>query len=170
MPQNETPPETNEQTADQGSAEAEIATREAAELEERLSSERIAQARNESDAIGAEVEKQANTTLIGAAAKGRENLLNKLRDHSAAQAAKPAYEPPPMTEGMRSRIEEEMEAGRRAQAKHQAQWDSRPVAKPDPREGGPGRPVHRPGDVVPDPTLTNTTGFVAGSKKYSPTV
>lgn len=169
MPQNETPPETNEQTADQGSSEAEIAAREAADLEERLSSERIAQARNESDAVGAEVEKQA-TTIIGAAAKGRENLLNKLREHSAAVAAKAVYVPPPMTENMRSRIDEELEAGRRAQAKHQAQWDSRPIAKPDPREGGPGRPVHRPGDVVPDPTLGNTTGFVAGTKKFSPNV
>lgn len=169
MPQNETPPETNEQTANQGSAETEIAAREAAALEERLSAERIAQANSESEAAGKQAE-SIEPTLIGAAAKGRENLLNKLREHSAAQAAKEAYTPPPMTDNMRSRIEEEQAAGRRAVARHQAQLDNRPVPKPDPREGGPGRPVHRPNDVVPDPTQVNTTGFAAGTKRYSPNV
>lgn len=169
MPQNETPPEQNEQTTNQGSAEAEISAREAADLDERLSAERIAQARNESEAAGAAAE-ATEPTLIGAAAKGRDHLLNRLREHSAKEAEKAAYSPPPMTDRMRERLEEEQAAGRRATERHQAQLDYKPVPKPDPREGQPGRPVHRPNDVVPDPTVLAPSGFAAGTKRFSPNV
>lgn len=175
MPQNETPTETQEPTADldaaidmamdnvQAGAENETSAREAAALEERLNAERIAQARNESDEAGEEMER---ATVIGAAAQGREYLLQKLRAH--ADKPKEVYVPPPMTERQRTRLEEEMEAGRRAGAKQQAQAAHRPVPPHDPREPGPSTPVHRPGNIVPDPTLANTTGFAAGTKVYSP--
>lgn len=174
MPQNETPPDMNEPTAElddaidkamenvQASAESETSAREAAALEEHLNSERIAQARNESDAAGEEMER---TTVIGAAAQGREFLLQKLRAHN--DKPKAVYVPPPMTERQQSRLEEEMEAGRRAVAKQQAQIDSRPIPPRDPREGS-SAPVHRPGNLVPDPTLRNTSGFAAGTKVFSP--
>lgn len=168
MPQNETPPETNEQT---DNAQAEASDRETAALEEMLAAQQLAERRTESDAVAAELDKEDSTTLIGAAAKGREYLLQQMRKHSATEAAnKKAYVPPPLTDRQSERTRMEMEAGRRAQAKHQAQFDSRPGATRDPREGGPATPVHRPNDVVPDPTLTNTSGFAAGTKKFSPDV
>jgi hypothetical protein len=180
MQPNETPVEASEPTADldaeidkamenvdvQAVAENQTSSREAAALEERLNAERIAQARNESDEAGEEMER---TTLIGAAAKGRESLLAKLRDHS--QKPKEVYIPPPMTERQLSRREEEMEAGRRAVAKQQAQITHRPVPPHDSREGGPSTPIHRPGNLVPDPGLmTNgsSPAFVAGTKVFSP--
>lgn len=175
MQPNETPTETNAPTADldaaidiamedvQAQAESETSNREAAELEERLNAERIAQARNESDAAGEEMER---STLIGAAAKGRDTLLAKLREHS--QKPKEVYTPPPMTERQLSRREEEMEAGRKAVEKHQAQIAHRPIPPHDKREGGPSVPLHRPGNLVPDPTVANTSGFAAGTKVFSP--
>lgn len=166
MRQNDNPPETNEQTDDiQASAESDSSAREAAALEERLNAERIAQARNESDIAGEEMER---ATLIGTAAKGRDALLDKLRDH--ANKPKEVYSPPAMTDRQRTRLEEEMAAGRRAQEKAQAQQAHRPVPPHDPREPGPSTPIHRPGNLVPDPILmTNgsTPAFVAGTKVFS---
>jgi hypothetical protein len=166
MPQNDSPPETNEQTDNiQAQAENETSAREAADLEERLTAERIAQARNESDAIGEEMER---TTVLGVAAQGREALLDKLREH--ATKPKEVYTPPAMTDRQKTRLEEEMAAGRAAQAKAQAQLAHRPVPPVDPREGTAGRPVHRPGNVVPDPILMaagSTPAFVAGTKVFS---
>lgn len=151
MPQNETPPEAIEQTADVSGAgelaQAETSDRETAELEEKLAAQRIVEARANNEASVPE-----EPTLIGAAAKGRDHLLNQMREHAAkTAAAKTAYVPPPMTERQRERLEEEMTAGRRATEKAAAQMVARPQPVRDPREPGPNIPVHRPNDVVPDP-------------------
>jgi hypothetical protein len=169
MQPNETPPEANEPTAEniQAFAENETATREAADLEERLSAQRVAQARNESEAAGKEMERNENV-LGSLAAQGRDRLLAKLREH--ASKPKPAYVPPPMTDRQRERLEEEMNAGAKAVARAQAQQVARPIPPRDPREPGPSTPVHRPDNVVPDPILRDTTGFAAGTKVYSPDV
>lgn len=171
MPQNETPPETNEQTADTVEENAQAATsdRETAALEEALARQQIAQRRSESDAVAAEMDKPPEVTLIGAAAKGREYLLQQMREHAATTAAnKKTYVPPPMTDRQMERTQMELEAGRRAQAKHQAQYDNRPMPKPDPREAGPSTPVHRPNDVVPDPMDRAVQGSGGKLKPFSP--
>lgn len=153
----------------QAEAEDNVSAREAAELEERLAVEAIASARQNGDDAGAAEENAIQqTTLIGAAAKGRDHLLQKMREHSANTAAKAAYVPPPLTDRQRERLEMEMAAGKRANAKAQAQADFRPVPPKDKSEGY-STPVHRPANVVPDPKLT-ATPFAAGTKQYSPDV
>lgn len=147
----------------QALAENDISAREAATLEEGIQSEQIAQARNESDEAGEEMER---TTIIGAAAQGREFLLARLRQHS--DKPKEVYVPPPMSARQLEKLELEMAAGKRAVERAEAQNTNRPVPPRDPREPGPSTPVHRPGNIVPDPLLTNTTGFAAGTKVYSP--
>lgn len=140
--------------------------REAAALEERLAAERVAQARANGEEAAAMKEPEPDPEpLITMAAKGREYLLEQMRLHQ--NKPKKEYVPPPMTDKMRANIEEEMEAGRRTQQRHQEQWDNRPQPKPDPREGGPSTPVHRPGNVVPDPKLP-AGPFAAGTKVFSP--
>lgn len=89
-------------------------------------------------------------TIIGLAAQGRDVLLDALRKH-AAETTKIEYVPPPRTERQMSALEEELEAGRRAQARAQAQLDARPVDRADPNKEGFITPVYRPGDMVPDP-------------------
>lgn len=90
-------------------------------------------------------------SLIGLAAQGRDVLLNALRKH--AEEAKPVeYVPPPRTARQMTQLEEELEAGRRAQARAEAQQASRPPPAPEPGKEGFSTPVYRPGDVVPNPT------------------
>lgn len=96
-------------------------------------------------------------TIIGLAAQGMDVLHDAIRKHNA-QPAIPAYSPPPMTERQIAAREEELAAGRRTQAKAQAQWDSRPIPEKVPNEGF-TTPVHRPADFVPginskDPGIT----------------
>jgi len=91
---------------------------------------------------------QEEVSIIGLAAQGREVLLEQLRQH-AERTKKPEYIPPPRTARQMSQLEEELEAGRRSQAKAQAQLDSRPPPEKPVNEGF-TTPVHRPGDFVPD--------------------
>lgn len=93
-------------------------------------------------------QQQEPVSVIGLAAQGMDVLHDALRKHAAQTAPKP-YTPPPMTERQLSQREAELEAGRRAQQKAQAQFDSRPIEKPAPNEGF-TTPVHRPGDFVPN--------------------
>ena len=152
----------------QAVAEQQHSAREAAALEEKLQAERLTAARAASEAAekgivehtGAEEE-----ALVSVAAKGREYLMQKLREH--AEKPKPVYVPPPMTERMRANIEAEMEAGRRAQAKHEAQQASRPVPPKEPWDGS-NTPVFRPGTLVPDPTKPAPNGFAAGTATFDP--
>jgi hypothetical protein len=152
----------------QAQVEQESSAREAAALEEKLQAERIATARAASEAAekGGEAQPEENEeALVSVAAKGREYLMQKLREH--AEKPKPVYVPPPMTERMRANIEAEMEAGRRTQARHEAQQASRPVPPKEPWDGT-NTVVFRPGTNVPDPTVPAPSGYVAGSGTYDP--
>jgi hypothetical protein len=170
MPQNETPPEVIEPTAED--MQAEVSDREIAELEERLAAQQLVEKRASSDAVAAEMDANPTpATLIGAAAKGREHLLQQMRAHSEMEAAnKKSYVPPVPTERQSERTRMEMEAGARAAARHAAQQASRPIPARDPREGGPPIPVHRPNDVVPDPMARAVTGSGGPLKPFSPNV
>lgn len=77
-------------------------------------------------------------------------LLDALREHAKKSEAV-EYVPPPRTARQMSALEEELEAGRRAQAKAEAQQASRPVNPAEPVKEGFTTPVYRPGDAVPDP-------------------
>lgn len=138
----------------QAENEAQTSNREAAALEERLTAERVAQARmmNEQAEASVEVKPAAQEeTMMSLAAKGREALLHRMRQHEELTRNKPAYVPPPLTERQRSKLEEEMEAGRRAVQRHADQLAHRPPRVADPVKEGFSTPVHRPGLAVPDP-------------------
>lgn len=103
-------------------------------------------------------------TLIGLAAQGREALLEGLRQH--AENNKPVeYVPPPRTARQMTQLEAELNAGRASQQRAEAQQVNRPVQPKDPNEGF-TTPVHRPGDVVPDPTIAAKGGSVAGTRQF----
>lgn len=85
--------------------------------------------------------------ILGLAAKGREHLLDGLRQH--AQRAKPAeYIPPPRTPRQMAQLEAELAAGRKTQQKAAEQLAHRPPPERD-RNEGLTTPVHRPNDFVP---------------------
>jgi hypothetical protein len=96
-------------------------------------------------------------TLIGLAAQGMDALHDAIRANSQTPVAD--YIPPPRTERQMTQLEQELEAGRRAQQKAQAQQDARPVPVKDVSEGF-TNPVHRPGDMVPDP-MTGRMGPIS---------
>lgn len=96
-------------------------------------------------------------SVIGLAAQGREALLEGLRQHAARSKPK-EYVTPPRTERQMSQLEEELEAGRKAQQKAEAQQASRPVPARDPSEGS-SVPAYRPGDRVPDPVTGKLGAF-----------
>lgn len=105
-------------------------------------------------------------SLVSVMSKGRENLLQKMREHAADAAAKRnSYAPPPLTERQRNALAEEQAAGQRARERHEAELALRPPPKRDPSDGT-STPVHRPGNLVPDPTMMAPAGFVAGTKPY----
>lgn len=115
----------------------------------------------------AEAEKSEEpVSIIGLAAQGREVLLDGLRKH-AEQSKPKEYIPPPRTPRQMEALQEELEAGRRAQQRAQDQLAARPAPERDPNEGF-TNPVHRPGDVVPDPTVAAPSGFAAGNRGYGP--
>lgn len=183
MPQNANQVEANEPPADIDAAlDAALeksgvdldkqAIKSAAEAEERRSAELIAQSRETRPETEGPIEttELEDESLVQVMSQGREHLLQKMREHAKQSAAKKeAYSPPPMTDRMRLRIEEEQAAGRRAAARHQAELSYRTPPPPDPTEGS-TTPVHRPGSAVPDPTVPAPSGFVAGSGQYSPEV
>lgn len=124
--------------------------------EERNAAIRLAAARAAESATAPRDEPPTDEEpLVSVMAKGRAYLEQKFREHAAKP--KVEYVPPPMTAGMRERIEEEQAAGRRVVEKHAAQQAARPAPPRDPSEGF-TTPVYRPGDVVPDPT--------GGNKKF----
>lgn len=163
----EAPQQINDDMADQATAEADTSNREAAALEEKLMAERVAQA----NMAGEDVVKSARVEpepemLVTMAAKGRDYLLEQMRQLQAKHDALPAYAPPPRTERQQAALELELAAGRRAQEKHAAQDASRPQPKPE-KWDGTTAPVHRPGEVVPDPILA-AGAFAAGTRVYGP--
>ncbi len=167
----EAPQQNNEDF--QAEAEAEMANREAAALEEKLMASKVATARMAGEEVvksmGAKPEEEM---LVSMAAKGRDYLIDRIQKLTAERAAQPAYAPPAMTDRQKAAREIEMEAGRRAQAKHAAQEASRPPRPADVKTEGFTRPVYRPGDLVPDPTVPPTIGrdgpFSAGTRVYGP--
>lgn len=128
----------------------------AAAAEERAMAERIAAANAEQPAVIAApgALEYVEEDLATVASKGRDYLMQKLREHNDALARKPAYKPPEMSAQMRDRINEEMEAGRRAQQRHE---EARKAQLPPDRNAneiaaeGSNTPVFRPGNMVTDP-------------------
>lgn len=81
---------------------------------------------------------------------GEQQLQEFLKQVNLANQPPPPPPPPPeMTVRQRTQIEEEMEAGRKAVARHAAQQAHRPQPKPDPTEGK-TTPVFRPEDYIPN--------------------
>lgn len=139
----------------------------AAAAEERRMAELLAQSRKQQEDPATVATPAENESLVSVMAKGREHLMQRMREHMEAEKAKKeAYKPPPMTDRQRANLEAEMAAGRRAQERHAAAAAARPVPPRDPSEGT-STPVHRPGNLVPDPRVSAPSGFVAGSAQYS---
>lgn len=114
--------------------------------------------------------KPEEQTIVGLAAQGMDVLHDAIRAHSN-QPTHPAYIPPPRTGRQMTALQEELEAGRRAQQRAQAQLEAsraaRAAAPKDPKEGF-TTPVYRPGEVVPDPKVPAVGGFAAGTKVFGP--
>lgn len=109
---------------------------------------------------------QEDESLVSIMAQGREHLLQRMREHAAEiEAKKSAYKPPPMTDRQRAMLAEEQAAGQRAAQRHAEQLAARPPTPKEPWDGS-NTPVHRPGNVVPDPTVAAPSGFVAGSGQF----
>jgi hypothetical protein len=143
-------------------AENQGSVRAAADAEERAMAERVQGARAAERAAEQmeaaqrpEVVEEEPQDIASIAARGREYLMDRMRQHQEEQTAREVgYVPPPMSAGMRDRINEELEAGRKTQAKHEAQKANRPA--PDINENerkaeGSNAPVMRPGNMVTDP-------------------
>lgn len=136
----------------------------AAASEEKLAAQRIAnQKAMEAATAKAMGDAAEPEEALGAmASKGREYLLERLRQHAETNKPVP-YVPPPMSDRMRVKLEEEQAAGRKSTERHEAQVASRPVPVKTAAEGF-TTPVFRPNDVVPDPKAIGH-----GAKTYSPT-
>lgn len=117
-----------------------------AEAEEQNMARRVALAKQNQEE--AEKGEMLSQSTLSAAAKGRDALKQAFEAQKERNKPKP-YVPPPRTERQMTALQEELEAGRRTQAKAQEQYDNRPQPTPDPNEGF-TTPVHRPNDAVPD--------------------
>lgn len=106
--------------------------------------------------------------LVDVAARGYDALHEAFRKHNENAAKRKEYVPPPRTERQMSALEEELEAGRKAQQRAEAQQKASQPPKTDLNKEGFTTPVYRPGDVVPDPTIPATGNFVAGTRTYGP--
>ncbi len=177
MPQSDSQAETNKQAPDPIDAALEAvleksgvdldqkAIQDAAAAEERRAAALLAQSR----AQQAEPLPEPEENLMSLAAKGREHLMQRLREHAAKSAAKKEeHKPPPMTERMRQNIEAEQAAGKRARERHEAEAAARTPPPAKEVWDGTNTPVMRPGDVVPDPLVPAGTGFAAGNRQYGP--
>jgi hypothetical protein len=142
------------------------AIKDAAAAEERRSAALIAQvnaAQEEPASKPAEDE-----SLVSVMSQGREHLMQRMREHAEKTAAKKEeYKPPPLTEKMRAVIDEEQAAGIRVRERHEREQASRPPPPAKEKWDGSNTPVHRPGSLVPDPTIPARGGFAAGTKQYS---
>lgn len=94
------------------------------------------------------------------AAQGRDALHEQFRRHNENQAKQKAYVPPPRTERQMSALQEELEAGARANARSIAQQEAaRPPAPVETANEGFTTPVYRPNDMVPDPVTKKLGAF-----------
>jgi hypothetical protein len=164
--------ETNAETQVEAAAETQQPLPKAdASAEEAAQAEAVAKAKAIDEQVAAAMEgrptshepvhvPEPEVSLASIASQGREALLDAMRRHSENKP--PPYVPPAMTERQLSRREEEMEAGRRAVARAQAQQATRPVPTEDRVKEGFTTPVYRPDNAVPDPTIPAVNGVVAG--------
>jgi hypothetical protein len=117
--------------------------------------ENLARLKALSDAMQVQAE-QANAppelTIGELALQGHEAIEEAMRKHNA-QPPLPPYIPPPRTPRQMTALEQELEAGRRAQQRAEEQQRSRPVEAPDMNKEGFTTPVYRPDNMVPDPML-----------------
>lgn len=123
---------------------------------EEINSARI-KAQIEREQAVAENSARESPTLIEVAAQGMDALHAAILARS--QEVPPPYVPPPRTERQMSQLQEELEAGRRAQQRAEAQQASRPVEKTDMGKEGFTTPVYRPDNMVPDP-MTGKMGAI----------
>lgn len=100
------------------------------------------------------------------AARGYDALQEAFAKHNAIKPKE--YVPPPRTERQMTALEEELAAGARAVARAKAQQEASRPAPVDMNKEGFTTPVYRPGDVVPDPTVSAVGGTVAGTRQYGP--
>ena len=107
--------------------------------------------------------------IVEVAARGYDALHEAFARHNAIKPKE--YIPPPRTARQMSALEEELEAGRKAQQRAEAQRDAARPPPPDRNEGF-NTPVYRPGNLVPDPTILATSGpgglSAAGTREYGP--
>jgi hypothetical protein len=170
-PMQERPMEAVQEKTQEVSAETEkLKNREAADREEALQAQAIAQVKALNDAAEGKAGAEP-LSLLTVAASGRDKLADAFKEHNRKVAEnKKEYVPPAMTARQLANREEEFAAGRAASERAAAQLASRPQPKTDLKEGFTS-PMYRPGDAVPDPMLmTNgsTPMSVAGTGKYDP--
>jgi hypothetical protein len=137
-----------------------------ADAEERAQAQKLA----ELNALDVQVQSKpvedlTELPMVTILERGRDTLEEAMRQNQRKmQEAATAYVPPPRTEAQNSRLQEELEAGRKAQARAEeqlrAQRELAARTQPDPREGT-STPVHRSGLMVPNPK--------GGSGVYAPT-
>lgn len=130
---------------------------------EALNAER---ARKQVELHNAAAERADPVPIADIAARGYDALHEAFRRHNEQNKPK-EYVPPPRTERQMTALQEELEAGRRTQARAQAQQDARPPTPPNPNEGF-TTPAYRPGNLVPDPTVAAVGGSAAGNRVYGP--
>lgn len=115
--------------------------------------------------------KEEEPNILGLAAQGMDVLHEAIRKHSN-QPTHPDYVPPARTPRQMTALQEELEAGRQAQQRAQAQQDSRPPPTEDRVKEGFTTPVYRPDNLVPDPTIPATSGphglSAAGTRQFGP--
>ena len=145
-------------------AKSEFDPKAAALAEERVNAQRIAAANKVAEETKPAVEDLTELPMVSILARGRDALEEAMRQHQQKKHDEPPYVPPPMSAAQAARLNEEIEAGRRTQQKHQAQVEEqrklRAAQSREPWEGS-NTPVHRPGIQVPNPT--------GGHGTFSPT-
>jgi hypothetical protein len=88
--------------------------------------------------------------VIEVAAMGYDALHEAFRKHALDNPVK-EYIPPPRTPRQMTALQEELEAGRRAQQRAEAQQAAAKPAPVDLNKEGFTTPAYRPNDMVPDP-------------------
>ncbi len=100
--------------------------------------------------VAPQPEEEGIVTIHEVASKGRDALLDAMREHTmkteAALAEKPVQAP---SERQRTRTEMEMERGRTVSERHAANAAAQRMPTPEPSDGY-TVPAFRPGDYVPN--------------------
>lgn len=111
--------------------------------------------KRQQDQLSAQAETDARPTLIEAAAGGMDALHAAIQANSNRPVAD--YVPPPRTERQMTQLQAELEAGRKAQQRAEAQNQlaqearARQSAEETAAKEGFTTPVYRPDNMVPDP-------------------